>query len=312
MLFALLGSGALSASTTDPVGWVKVDLAVGFNAIGLNVHNLVTVSGTFESETGGVFTDDDYDFGANLTDTDATYLLELNTGASAGVVGEISAISGNTVTLGASVPEGDASYTIRKAMTLNEIFGTGVDAKLKGSTAPTAADIVWIPDGTGGYDQYFYNTVGEEFYDAGSIFGAPAKPVSVYYPDGMLVQIRDTPVTLWIMGEVKKTPTIFPALNGFNLVTVPSPVGQTLAESKLEDYLRASTAPTDADIVWVPNGSGGYTQYFYHSGDSVWRLASSLFSGDSGDIPIGSAILIQRRGAATTGIFSLPAYFSNF
>ena len=298
---------------TTPSGYVKSDLVVGFNPIGINLHGQILVSGIIDSESGAEITDAGVDFAAALTDANATYLFEVTDGAQNGSVSVIDsafAVTANTVTLeGTGVAAGAVSYTIRKAKTLNEVFGVGADATLQGSFDAVDADVVWVPNGAGSYSQYFYSSVNSEFISTGSPFSAPPKPVSFFYPDGALVQVKATAKTITIFGEVKTTGTILSASTGFNLVSVPSPVGETLDELSLQTALTTSFDSNEADVVWIPDGLGDYDQYFVHS-SGVWRSTGSPFSGNVGTTPVTGAILIQRKGASTAAFGALPTFFS--
>lgn len=307
----LLPAQAPVVTYTSPSGYVKHDFKLGFNLVAVGVHHRTTLKGEIDSEDGAEITDNDASFDTALGDPNATYLLEITEGPQDGAVAEIVSFTATTVTLGDALTAGNVSYRIRPAQTLDELFGD----KLKGSTTDTAADTVWIlkSDGSGTYTRYFYSTIFNGFRDADDDFGNPPKPFAVFYPDAMFVQIQDTPVTITFFGDVKVTPTVVSASNGFNLVRVSSPVGQTLAESKLQDFLTASTTDTAADTVWIQDGAGGYVRYFFSTIFDQWRDADDDFgSEDKGTTVLPSAVLIQRVGSNTAGLFELPDYFNNF
>ena len=297
---------------TTPSGYVKTDLVIGFNPIGINLHGEILVSGTIDSESGAVITDADVDFAAALTDANATYLFEVTNGTQNGSVSVISASTANSVTLeGAGIAAGTVSYTIRQAKTLNEVFGTGANASLTGSFNSTNSDIVWVPDGSGDYDRYYYNSNNSEFRSTESQFTSPPKPISFFYPDGAFVEVKSTTKTITLFGEVKKTGTIISAASGFSIFSIPSPTGQTLDELGIKDDLTQSFNSAGSDIIWVPDGSGSYDRYFVHStGGGTWRSTSSQFSGDEGTTIVNGAIAIERKSASTNALAELPAFFS--
>jgi len=302
-----MGQGTATA-TSNPVGYVTENLLPGFNLIGLTLHNPTGNAGDFETEVGATLTDDQADF-SNLDLSAETYILEITSGPAAGTTAFIDSATSNSITVegGATLEAGTANYQIRPALTLDDVFG---DSVLTGSFSAAAADIVFVPDGTGGYTQYFFSTTGNEFRLTSAPFAA-SDPVPLLYADGLLVQNRGTAKELVIAGAVKTTPTAVASIQGFNAVSVAGPVGVSLNDSNLNDFLEASFSAAAADIIWVPDGTGGFTQYFYSSTSNLWRLTSSPFAGDEGDVELPSGIFIQRRGSDTAGVFDLPAEYSS-
>ncbi len=297
---------------TAPSGYVKSNLVVGFNPIGINLHGDILVSGIIDSENANVVTDADVDFTTTLTDADATYLLEISNGAQNGAVAVITASTATTITIeGSGIAAGAASYAVRQAKTLNEVFGTGASATLTGSFNSTGSDIVWVPDGAGDYDRYYYNANFNEFRSTANQFSSPPKPIAFFYPDGAFVEVKSSPKTITLFGEVKKTGTIIAATAGFSIFTVPSPAGQTLDELGLKDDLTQSFSSAAADVFWVPDGAGGYVRYFVHiAGGGTWRSTTSQFFGNEGATVVTGAISIERKSASTSALAELPAFFS--
>lgn len=314
---ALLGLAAPSATAqspttfTKPSGYVRHDLQVGFNLIAVTVHNKPLVSGTIESEAGAVITDPNGAFDTALTDPLATYQIEITSGPQNGAVAEIISSTPTTVTVaGTGLGAGaDTTYVVRAAETLNDLFGTSLD----GGSTDTGNDTVWIAKPDGSYERYFYSTLGNEFRSTGDPFSAPTKPISVFYPEAMFVQIASSAKTVTFFGDVKVTPTVVAASEGFNLVRVSSPSGQTLAESNLNTFLTSGSTDTGIDTVWLQDGSGGYVRYFYSSLFDGWRSAADPFGADAGTTPLPSAVLIQRATGTgdTAGVFDLPTFFDN-
>jgi hypothetical protein len=250
------------------------------------------------------------DFTTILNDPAATYVVEILDGAAAGEVAEITNIQPTTFdTAGTlNVAAGD-SYQLRTAPTLNEVFGTS----LTGSFNAAAADVVWLPNGAGGFNTYFFSTTGNEFRGTATPFAAPPKPIAAYYPDGLLVEVKANPTSVVITGMVKTTDTIVNVNNGFNVAAVNAPVGQTLGNSGLEATLAGSFNAAAADIVWQPTGPGTFDTYFYNNGASQWKTTAAPFGADQGAVPIGSGILIERKGATLTdgAKITVPSFYAN-
>ena len=297
-----LASSAFGQATSPVVGYTTETLQLGFNLLGVTLHNKPLVTGTFESD----LTDSDVDFTALLSDAEATYLVEVEDGAQAGAVAEISGVTATTLTAG-GLPTGSANYTIREAVNLIDIFPEGT---LTGSFNASAADIVFLPDGSGGFDQFFFNSTAGEFRATDAPFAPADGLVPVFYPDGMFVQVQSGAPVVTIAGDLKTAPTAVSNVQGFNLVSNPAPTGTTLGSIGLESTLTGSFNANAADVVSLPDGSGGFNQFFFNSTANVWRSTDSPFVGDESDVVVPSAFFIERRTAGTTAVASVPDFFA--
>jgi len=325
LALSLSAKGQTQNFFSIPSGYVKHDLSVGFNPIGINLHGSVVASGTIDARDGNIFSENNADLSTLLTDASATYLLEITNRRQFGAVAEITSVTSganNTSTFqieGTGMNTGNATYNIRKALTLNELFGTGTQAQLTGGRTSNSADIVWLQDETGGYTQYFYSTsttgtdteTGQEFRSTNTPFVSPDKPITVFYPDGLYIQVKDVAKTVTVFGQVKNTSTIVSGNTGLNLVSIPSPTGVTLDGSRLSEGVSGANSTANADIVWIPNDTGGYDQYFFHSGASVWRSFNTPFTGNEGATILPSTVFIQRKSRNTAFRIYIPTFYSN-
>jgi hypothetical protein len=303
----LAGSAFSQTAVSGAGGYTTYNLAVGFNLIGISLFDPVALNGTIDSEAGATITDADVDF---TTLTGGTYLIEILSGAQSGAVAEIaSVVDADNITLDGALGAGTADYQIRKAPTLEELFG---DSLAGAATVPNATtDRVWLPDGSGGFVQYFRHTGTGQYRRVSLPFGATAG-VPVFYPDALFVQVASAPKNVVITGMVKTTGTVVSANNGFNLVGVTPPVGSTFANSKMKDFLTASTgpAPTAAtDRVWLPK-PGGFDQFFVNSA-GLWKTVSLPFGATQDATPLTSGLFIQRAGADTAGVLDVPSFYAN-
>ena len=297
-----LASPVFGQTATSPVvGYYTEDLDPGFNLLGVSLHQKPLISGTFESD----LTDTDGGFTAALSDASLTYLVEIEDGAQAGAVAEIASFTDTALTVEGGLATGGAAYTIRAASTLTDIFGDS----LQSSFNADAADVVFIPDGAGGFTQYFQQTAGDfRLTTAPFVAGGP---VPVFYPDGLLVQVRadaNPARSVVVSGDLKTAPTAVSNIEGFNVVSNPGPVGVTLGNIGLSD-LTASFNADAADIVFLPTGAGAFTQYFPHT-SGVFRLTTSPFAGDESAVEVPSAFFIQRRTAGTSTVATVPSFFA--
>lgn len=310
----LLGTaGAIAQEAfTKPAGFVTHTLKANqFNLIGLTLHQPVLVAGELDDVTGTTLGDDEVNFGATLT-TGKTYILEITDASDSdlnGTIQEITAWSGSDLTTpqdlaAQGVVAGD-KYQLRQAPTLEDVFGT-TGSVLKKGVIFTLADVVWIPNGVGGYNRYFLST-SNEWKNAATNTASPN--VALCYVDAVFLQRKGADVDLVLTGSVKVKATTVALAPGFNPVSVVVPVGSTLQNSGLNDSLQAGVIFTLADLVWIPNTSGGYDRYFYHTSGN-WRNAATNTNLAS-DVPLSSGFFIQRKGSAKNATIKTPSSYSN-
>lgn len=330
-LAALVASGSIHAQTpafSKPSGYVTTSLLQGFNLIGLNLQTPSLASGKFETVTATTLTDSD------VTDyaptSGRTYVLEITSGTIEGSIFEVpaSGVTGNVITI-TTVPATDLvalglttndTYNLRIAPTLEEIFTTtsltsgGV---LFASANINNADIVWLPDGTGGYDRYYLRQGAFRDFDPPNNL---APNIPIIYSDGMFVQKKNTTAaSLTVTGNVKTIGTTSVITQGFNPVNLVAPVGLNLFNAGLEDDLKASANPTLADIVWVQDPTNLTYQKFFRRGTvetGTWRNVSvpntALTQQQAEAISLSGAILIQKADAGKVNVdLKVPSGFSD-
>lgn len=326
----LLGSLATSQAqaVTDAVGYVSTTLVKeSFNLVGITLHEATEVSGALETVSGQALTDTDIDFSALLA-ANTTYILEITSGDAEGRIQEITStdVSTNVITTpddltmigtGENIAAG-ATYKIRKAATISSIFGATNSAGLHPATAIGDADVIWVQNGGGGYDQYFYHAGGgfpvpvAAGWKNSSIQDASNTPL--IYTDGLVIQTRNTlDNTITLTGSVVDTSKKIEVTTGFNLLGTVFPVGTTLGASNLETQLTQATQISAADVIWMSDGAGGYSKFFYHSGGGFpiavtagWKNTSIQ---DASSQPIDGAIFIERQSAAgATTITTTPSF----
>jgi hypothetical protein len=303
---ATTGFGSAVEVATTPVGYVSQTLqANAFNSIGLTLHKSPLVSSQLTEVTANSVSSSLLDFTSLLT-PGSTYILEITSGTGVGTIQEVTSWDGDTLSLPQNltlvgVVIGD-SFKIRKAPTLEEVFGTTVTVLAKGFNAG-AADIVWVPDGNAGYTRYFLHA-SNAWRNAANSAASPNIPL--VYTDGILIEKGSASASLVISGELKKEGTNAVIVKGFNLISVVAPVGSTLQNLGLEDDLASGFNAGAADIVWVPVSAGQYARYFRHN-TAGWRSADTNVNVTV-DVPLPSAILIERGGASKNISLKTPNY----
>lgn len=293
---------------TKPIGFQTLTIKGGnFNLVGINFLRPVIVSGALESATVNSVVDDQADF-VNVLAGKTNLWVELVSGVNQGfwsIASSTSATTLSTLTdLSPYISAGDR-YEVRAAATIADIFGATNAVGLMAGSSLTA-DVIWIPDGSGGFEKIYYATVQPPFLTAGwrkiGTGNADASATPVYHVEGIIIERRDpSDLSLTFAGTLKTTTSVIPVTSGFNYVERNFPVGATLGNSGLVSFLQPGSSLT-ADILWLPNGAGGYTKYYYASAQPPfltvgWR-AVGAGNADQSAIALTAGFIIERRGAS--------------
>lgn len=311
MLAALVASASAYGQTeakTKPVGYETITLnANQFNVIGLRLQGASVAGGALDTIGTTSVTDNEGNFASTLS-ASKTYILEITSGTLSGLTVEATWTSGNVLNTPDNLSQAGitagTTYNLRPALTLEEIFGTTNSVLTKGLTS-VSADVVWIPNGVGGYNQYYLSNASTWKNANGN---ALAPNIPIVYTDGVFVQKRGSGAVLTLSGEVKTGGSTVPLVNGFNLVSTVYPAGATLQNLGLEDDVQKGLTSVNADIIWVPDGTGNYKQYFLNN-SNVWKYADNTVA--PADVALTSGILIQRKGASKVFTFTSPSAYGS-
>ena len=332
MLLGTAGAFAQTPATayTKPSGFITHTLKAGqFNLIGLTLHEPITVSGAFETVSGTTLTDTGVNFDTALM-AGKTYILEITENIAdpslVGTIQEITSWTATTLTtpqdLAADGLDGEtaggandgAKYQLRAAKTISGLFGAANTAGLQATDEfkSDEADIVYVPNGSG-FDKYFYSDLSGATGWFKSDFSA-ADTTPLPYMDAIFIFRRGaTDLNLVVTGNVKTVQTTLALGAGsFNYITSVFPVGSNLGNTGLEATLTATDEfkADEADVVYMPNGLGGYDTYFYSDLAGAVGWFKSDFS-DATNVAMKTGIIILRRGAATNATLTPPASYSN-
>jgi hypothetical protein len=311
-LFALAGlaiSQSLFAQVySTPVGYHSHTLTRGFNALGLTLHTPILASGNFETVNGSQLSDTELAFSPVAG---RTYILEINVAGNSSLVGTIqeiaaASISGTTITtpdnLGSLGLAAGDTYSLRLAPTFEEVFTTvprSSGGVLDDALSAGSADIIWIPNGSGGYNQYYLGSgATPEFRNVATNLASPNIPI--VYSDGFLIQKKNlASATLVVQGEIKTKKTNSVAVQGFNVLSSVLPTGVNLFNAGLETNMTAALSEGSADILWVQQPDLTYVRYFRRSGAGAgWRVAGSsttLTQAQAESLSLSSGFLIERK-----------------
>lgn len=305
LVAAAISPSFAQTATTKPVGYRTETVKAGvFNLLSPNLDNKIGAAGTIDAVNGQTLTDNDVDFTTAFAAGDQL-ILTVTGGANAGLVQDITGFTQNTLTTAQNVSSlitAGTTYEVRKVQTVAELFGASNSAGLQGGNASTA-DIVWVSDGTGGYVRVYYSTgglFGTGWRRVGG-GGADAANVAVPFTDSFFIERRgSTDLNLTFVGHVRTQPAKTVAEAGiFNLMSRLIPVGVTLGQTNLSNELNQGNAST-ADIVWNPDGNGGYTRYYFSNGGlfgTGWRRVGGGGTDAANEV-LMSGYLIERRGTA--------------
>jgi hypothetical protein len=304
---AACGLASAQTAYTTPVGYETTTLVQGFNNVGLRLHAPTKAAGTLDVIGSGSVQDTTagVNFLTSLGPIGTLHILEITSGPAAGLITEINTWTADTITtvdnLATAGVVATNTYTIRKAPTLEEIFGNiPASSVLTANANSNLADIVYVPTNTPGvYTQYFLSTLsGGTFRTVAPNAAAPNVPV--VYIDGLFVNRKAAGTkNLVVSGEVITSGRSGSLVNGFNYLGTIYPVGSTLQNIGLEDDIAVNANSNSADIVWVPTGVPGvYTQYFRSTlSGGQWRTVAPNATAPTVNLP--GAIFIQRRGSTT-------------
>jgi hypothetical protein len=318
----LVGSAAAQESASKPVGYETLTIEDGFNYLGLRLHEAPVASGIITAIDADSIEDSAADFSA-LT---GTYILEIDNGS--GIIQEVVAFNSST-----EIPTEDLtgavalddSYTLRPVATLESVFGADGGDLDPGNAGTGGADQVWIPDGTGGFDKYYYDNTNLTTFVAswtnadGS--NAPVDPatISLVYTDGLVIVGAGGSNDFVVTGSVKLTETNFALASGFNYVSSVSPAGSTLASmfgTDNESLLDAGNAGTGgADQVWVPV-AGGFDKYYYDN-TNLTTFVADWTNADTGAAVVpanvslddASGLIIVNPGVAQSNSAGVPSFY---
>jgi hypothetical protein len=301
------------------------------NSVGFNILTPALAAGAITAVSGDGFT---------LTDSTANFTsilpinkmctIEITSGAAVGAVREFNSFNGTSVSISAAISDlaiGD-KYIIRKNATVQEIFPLG--SPLTGAEQnPDTADIVWVPDGNGGYTKYWYKTsdtegpIGWWTTEDGATPGVQVtQDIPLLYTDGITVQRKSgSNNELILEGQVKTTASTPYILTGFNDVSINSPAGSTLFNAGFApgpNFLGAEISPENADILLVPDGNGGFSRYWYKTSENQgaigwWTTEDGTTRGAqvTEDVVLPPNCTIQRKGVAKFMKINVSSVFSD-
>ena len=291
-----LASSAFGQATSPVVGYETINLNVGFNPIGLRLLEKPVASGTLEVIGSTTVEDTGADFSA-LLEAGTSYVLEIEDAT--GVLQIIDAFSGDTLTtpddLSATVSEG-VSYTIRETATIASVFGEANSAGLTGGPSSTSSDTIFVPDGSGGFREFFFFNGSVLVENTSPLSQAVAADIELPHDQGFFI-VSPAANSFVIAGDLKVSNTSFPVSIGFNPYASPFPVdGATIASvfgAGNSADLAGGPSATSSDTIFVPDGSGGFDEFFFFNGTVLVQNTNPLSQADAATISLDDGFMIS-------------------
>jgi len=321
---AMLSGHAIFAQTvsTPIVGFLKTSIPAGqMSMVSFPLLNSQVVSSVLTSKSGNVLNCAGAAFNVSTISqknyaNEPLYYIEIKSGSQAGLVLDILSATTTSLTVAdASSLTGTESFSVRKYLTLADVFGAANQAGLKSGPSQGDADIVYLLVG-GNWKQFFYydDQVGfdpMQWLELGSGSSADASTARIDPDQGILVQRRagGSPVSTLITGAVKDTPANVPMFNGMQIVTNPWPTAMTLEQlglrtGNINSGLLQGDSVGQSDVVYRIEG-GNWVQYYIYDDqvgfDPIQWVKLGGGSADQGSTLInpGEAILVQRKASAS-------------
>jgi len=293
---ALFAASFLNAATTDPVGYVTIDIKGG------GTTNLVANAGLVKASSfvgiGNVSGDTTLTLAGASWTVDAfasSYYVQLN------ITGEWAQITSNTsdaLTLASHLPNGSGqNFIIRPLNTLDSLFGSDNSAGFLGSATFGGGDIVapWDASNQNLSAFYYYDTDDNSWKDAAN---NPAG-TSIVYPDESLMVIGSgVDKSIVISGTVQTGVTSGDLFGdgGTNIVPNPYPVPLVIKDSGYESAITGGSTLAESDLLltWDPSAQNFSAFYFYDTDDNTWKDSSNNAADVNDVIPVGGAAVILK------------------
>ena len=309
---------AQSVAYSKPAGFVTHTLKPQqLNLIGLTLHESVIYAGVIDSVDGNTLGDSNAQFDITLSSGNS-YILEIvdNPGDSSlnGVIQVVVEWQATQITTPANLAVDNlnpgATYKLRSPKTISDVFGASNSAGLSAGANMSSADVIWLHNGVG-FDKFYYSEGGG--FGGGEAGwknekGEQSGDYPIIYTDAIIIQSKASLEKKLVVAGVIKTKGVSLALmeGKFNFISSTYPVGTTLGNSGLETDLISNADIEASDVVWMPDGEGDYSRYYYSP--EGWKDSVGQASADT---PLTSGIIIERVGIDANAKLTPPATYDD-
>ena len=321
--FAISGLQAQTTATTEPVGFVTVDITPGTGTAKKNTYFSVPLlgtegmpsqgaAGTISGVTAATISNAAANWTAGgLSGAADPFLIQVTSGSAQGRMFQISTTVSNTadtVTIAAvdqqqvdlttlGITNGD-TFRIYPCDTLLSFFGTNSPTGIQGgSSASTADTITTIVNGSA--TTFYYNTDRTNWARVGPGTNNWGNTPLVPYYGIQYGRLSTNALSFVSTGAVPSIQRDVAIKNAGNtLLSQYWPVESTLSSIGLQNLpgWQKNSSSTNSDTVSLI-AAGAPTTY-WHNGTNWRRVGPGTNNYDSTIIPIGTAILINKKGSA--------------
>ena len=292
-------SGQLPVSRPSGIILKTIKGSNGYTPIGLPFTREPVARAVVSSVAASVATASGTPFAAAGTYTSTPHSVLVVTGANRGVVAAITANTTSSVTFAnaSTLVAADDELLVVPDWTLGNLFGTGSNPSgLTSNAAIGSADVVYVAAG-GSLTQYYHN--GTNWRSSASPTNRNNLSLGGLNGGCMVLKRGAGDLTFQVKGTIRSGRSVVSISNGFSLVTYADVAGTTLLNSQLQTgVLTGNASSALADIVYVPNASGGLVQYYWTG--TIWRNTSSPTNQGSLAVKPETALLINKRSAGTS------------
>lgn len=320
-------ANAQTEVTTDPVGFVKIDLQPGLQTVGAAMVNPAVAAGKVASNNGSSIV---LESEVGALDAERSYYLEVTEGGDGAFVGdrfEVASISGSTVAVDSASGRNTVDLSvadltgynvvIRPHVTLSQLLPTD---QLHAGDAVTGDQVLFWDTASEAYEIHTL-TEGVEFLgipDAWQADGGVVTNDRVIAPgEGFFVRRRGEALELLTnIGEVRTNDFRQPIALGLNLIAEGHPLDNSPASRLMNSDLgfTAGDAATGDQILVFNPGTGGYNIYTYTEGVEFLGIPDS-WQGDGGVVvdsedlfAADGSVFFRKRGNAESD-YTAPATF---
>jgi uncharacterized protein (TIGR02597 family) len=335
-IFAANAVFASSSASTNPVGFTRQQIKQGQQTVGITLTNPAVFSATIETASAQALTLDTSDVAiGSVLDDAASYYVEIESGDVSTFVGDRFEIdvtatrarndatlvlrTSNTNTLSLPLPTGALAglrASIKRHLTLAQIFGTGAEAKLTPSSDFAQADQVLLFDrATGGFITYYLHRASVATTPEWRRVGSVGSMDNAVIPPGAGIFVRRiaaNPVDVVVTGAVRLNDFVLPLAAGYNFVSLPYPAAASPARLQMNcanGFTGASDA-AQADQILVFNGAAYDSYFLYRSADGAteaWRKVGSDATNYSTAQLLASSESVFIRKVAADASYVAPS-----
>jgi uncharacterized protein (TIGR02597 family) len=327
-------SASAQNATTDPVGFVTVNITASTNGVSYSVTPISpvlvvasavtgTTTGTLSAVGSDTLTVASAGWTAGELSANDVYVL-FNSGNLTGLMVPVTANTADTLTVGSeglnlstSGAEVGNSIQLVQGDTLLSMFGNSTNGVVGGNAtqfSASATDRVSVTDAAGSVRTYYFNTDFGQWRRTGSSSnqgGIRISPTSgAFYS-----RIGQTALSLTSTGNVpvKQVKYILP-VSGSRYIARFFPTDGTINSFGFQNLpsWRSTNQPgvttADADKLITTDAAGSVRTYFYNG--TSWRRSGSSSSQDNVTVPAGGTVMTTRFGSGSPDIVTVAVPYS--